>query len=140
MIGGALLIVGLLITGIFYVRQLDQEASVTQYQSNGAIYVQKAQTLTKTFTTILAVQYPKYEKSIFAKLGPGAEKQISTSQVNAYMVAYPQLHTSDDLVKLVDKINSLQNNIYAQQLAVVAAHKTIRVRQRNPWLITWLLP
>lgn len=135
-----LLIAGVFIpTTVVYVQQLNSRASITQYQQNQAVYNKKANDLTARFTTILGVQYPKFEKAIFDKIGPKA-KTLSPASVDAYMVAYPQLKTSTVLVKLVDEINTLRSQIYDQQLAIIQTQKEIKVRTQNPCLLTFLLP
>lgn len=127
-------------TTIAYVNQLNDQAALRQYQENQAIYTKKANDLTHTFTTILSVQYPKFEQEIFSKIKPGESKTITPTQINAYMVAYPQLKTSAGLVKLVNEISKLRSKIYDQQLAATKTEKAIRVRHQNPCLVTWLLP
>lgn len=128
----------LLPTGVAYMNQLNARASLTKYDKLEVIYTKRANDLTARFTAILGVQYPAFEKAIFEKIGPA--KKISAAQVDAYMVAYPELKTSSTLVALVEEIRAQRDLIYQQQTDRIETQMKIHVRTQNPWLLTCLLP
>lgn len=140
-IGVVALVGGCLIpTGIAYVSQLNAKASLTKYDQLQVVYTRRASDLTARFTTILGVQYPKFEKAIFEGIGPNAASPITPATIDAYMVAYPQLKTSETLLELVSQIRSQRDLIYQQQVDRVNTEMEIYVRSRNPWLIGVVLP
>jgi len=124
-------------TTVAYVNQVSDRAAIVQFQSTRTIYESRATDLTKRFTRVLAVQYPAFEKKIFAELGA---KAVQPESIEAYLAAYPQIRTSETLSKLVDEIRSLRDQIYAQDRNIVQAAKDMYVRRHNPWYLTFLLP
>ncbi len=125
--------IGLVISnGVGYTNQISDQARISQYKENAVIYRTKAERLTEQFKGYLAVQYPKYEKSIF--------KLIKPNTVGVYVVKYPELHASETIMALVSKIQYLQNSVYDQQLNITQAQKDMRVRRSNPWFLGFLFP
>lgn len=128
-----LFILGSLVpTGAAYNHNLNDLGKIRQFKADEAIYQQKADALTGQFRTILAVQYPNFEKKIFQDLSP--------KNVGAYLAAYPQLRTVEALQTLVRQINDLQSQVYQQGININQSKKNLYVRKRDPFLISFLLP
>lgn len=115
-----------------YYGQINDIESLKQIDSVSIILKQKSDNLTAEFAGYLAKQYPELEKEIF--------KSISPDKVNAYLAAYPQIKSSETLMGLVNLINKLQGDYYDQKLKREETLKNIRVRLRDPMIITWVIP
>ncbi len=124
--------IGFVITGTEYVSQASDFENIKKYQRIEKIYQAKAKTLTGEFVKYLAQAYPEHEKNIYDNISP--------EKVDLYFVKYPEIRASETLTTLVAQINKLQTDIYNQQIAVEQALKNTRLRLRNPWLFTSMLP
>ena len=115
-----------------YNDQIGDVESLKTFEQKEAILSEKAVNLTTQFANYLADAYPQHEKDLF--------KDMSPEKVSIYMVKYPEIRSSETMVKLVEEIGKLQNDVYHQRLARTDAEQRIRVRLRNPWLIHFWLP
>lgn len=120
------------VSALAWSEQISDEENVIKYRQIEQIYQSKAEALTAEFAQYLASEYPEYEKNIFDKISPGT--------VGMYFVKYPELRSSETIVVLVEHINELQSDVYAQQVSVAKVEKDIRYRQRNPWLLQSMIP
>jgi len=127
-----IIIVGVATSGNGWYEQISDFEDVKKFQKVEAIYHTKATALTKEFANHLAVTYPKHEKDIYSKISP--------DKVSMYFAKYPELQTSKTLVVLVEHINKLQSDVYNQQINIEQALKNTRLRLRNPWLFTFMIP
>lgn len=130
----AIIIFGIsyIVTGIAYVMQVSDFEDIKKFQKVEKIYQVKAKKLTAEFAKYLAQMYPEHEKNIYEKIIP--------DKVDLYLIKYPELRTSETLLTLVAESNKLQCAIYDQQIAVEEFFKNTRLRLRNPWLVTSMLP
>lgn len=132
-VAAVFLLFGALIpTGVAYYNQINDKATIQQYQSNKTVYQKRATYLTGQFQTYLATDYPDIEKQIFGDISP--------KNVAIYLAQYPQLQSIKALTKLTDEVGQLNDKVYQQQLNINQVQRKITVRQRNPWLLTFLIP
>jgi hypothetical protein len=119
-------------TTIGYYNQIYDLENIKQIDAVTVILKQKADNLTAEFVTYLSEQYPDLEKEIF--------KSISPDKVGLYLASYPQIKSSETIMGLVDMINKLQKDYYDQRLLKEVTLRDIRVRLRNPCIITAIIP
>lgn len=130
-LGGVFLIGTIVVNLAAYAAQVGDKNSISQFEKNKIIYTKKADNLTTQFKGYLAVQYPKYEKEIFATF---------TKNPRLMFAAYPQLQASTTLVALVQQISQLQNAVYDQDVNITQVQKDIETRRQNPFYLGFLLP
>jgi len=123
---------GFLVSSGSWYAQIDDFENIKKFEKIEAINRTKAEALTAEFTRHLAETYPKHEKDIFGKISP--------EQAALYLVKYPELKASETLMNLVERINELQSAVYDQRVATEEALQSTRVRLRNPWLFTFMIP
>jgi len=111
--------------------QIDDCESIKACREKRKIYKKRADDLIAEFKLYLAEIYPKFEKEIFEKISP--------DKVDVYMMKFPELKTSATLIELVNRINSLKNDVYKQDIEITTYRKRIRVRLRSPWLLSWFV-
>lgn len=114
-----------------YYHHLDNIESIERNKSVVTIYQSKADTLTKQFVKYL-MNYSDFEKDIYSKISP--------QDVDIYMVKYPELKSSTTVIALVDNIYKLQDDVYSTEIGTEDHRKQLRVRKRNPFILTSLLP
>lgn len=127
-----LLFGSLLPTGIAYVRQVEDIENVKRLTNLEGVYASQAEDITGKIKEYLAEQYPQHERAIFEGLSPDA--------LLIYLARYPELKASATLVNLAENVKQLREKIYAQQVAKEGVLKDVRVRERNPWYLTFVLP
>ena len=125
-------IFGIIASGAGWLEQIDDSENIQKFSKVEAIYRTKAEALTAEFAKYLAETYPKHERDIYGKISP--------DKVALYAVKYPELKASETLMALVAQINKLQSDVYTQQINAEEARKRMRVRLRNPWLCSFMIP
>lgn len=131
-IAAVFLLAGFIATGVVWSNQITRQASISQYQQNQQIYTKKATYLTAEFKTLLAQEYPQYEKSIF--------KEIVPQNASFVFIKFPQIQASKGFLELVDQIRSLQDQVYDQATNITRVKKNQYASKHNPWLYDFLLP
>jgi hypothetical protein len=94
------------------------------------IYRREANDLLEEFKLYLADMYPSIEKNIFSTMKP--------ENVQAYMIKYPELKSSETICKLVDLINSKKGYIYKEDRDLAELKMSYRERERTNKI--WVLP
>lgn len=97
------------------------------FESKRIILAEQKKDLTEKFTQILAITYPNIEKDLFKDPG-------------ALVKAYPQIHSHETLMKLVDEINKLSSVLVKNDLDRIDTETRIRIRLNNPTYLTFLIP
>lgn len=115
-----------------YYNQIDALETIREYEDKQEILTEKSEALIQEFEVYLTEQYPDHEKEIFDKISP--------DEVLLYFAKYPELRASETISKHVDEVKALRSAVYDQRENIAHAEKEIRVRKRNPWILTWLLP
>lgn len=121
-----------IVNGVVYMDQVQDIEKIEQIQANKAIYEIRAIDLTDRFSILLETKYPEYEGEVFKNLTPQNAELV--------FVVYPQLRAIEGFTKLVDQIKELRDKIYAQDIEIEQKERKIRVRDRNIFYLTWLLP
>lgn len=122
----------LIVTGVAYVDQIEDFENIKKFKELELVYQAKADVLTVQFVKFLSQEYPAHEREIFKEIGP--------EKVLLYFAKYPDIQASKTLSELAGRISELQNDIYKQRIDTAEAKKNTRVRLRNPWLITYVMP
>ena len=99
---------------------------------NKAIYENKMVNMTAQFKEVLVKAYPNYEKEIFGKMSP--------EDLQMLFVKYPELKASLTSINYVDKIDTLNADIYDQEIAMRKTVAQIRWNFITPWCITSWMP
>jgi hypothetical protein len=112
-----------------YSTQLGAYEDARTFKQEIRILEVRKDTLTKEFTKHLATEYPAIEKEIFGKLKPGENFNMNI------VLNYPEIKSSKTLIKLVDEIKEISDNMYNKQLEAQKLYKEIRYRKVNPWIL-----
>lgn len=115
-----------------YVSQVQDIEQITKYEANKVVYETRATDLTERLSILLETKYPDHERKIFENLTPDNAELV--------FVAYPQLRAIEGFSKLADQIKGLRDRIYAQDVKIEEKRRAIRVRGRNIFYLTFLLP
>jgi hypothetical protein len=134
MIGGILLVVSIVTQAIFYHAQVDQLEQITECNVKKKLLQEEADLLLGEFRDYLGSVYPNLEKEIIMSMKP--------EKVTAYMIEYPELHSSETISELVGIINKKTSFIYNQLHTIAYLQKEIRARKRvgKVWVIGSLIP
>ena len=122
----------ILLNAVVYVMQVQDLEKITQYEANKVVYETRATDLTERLSVLLETEYPEHEREVFENLTPDNAELV--------FVVYPQLRAIEGFTKLASQIKSLRDRIYAQDVAIEDKRRAIRVRNRNPFYLTWILP
>lgn len=117
-------------TAVAWNGQINDRASVAQFQKNQEIYQRKSDDLKAQLKSYLAIQYPNLEQKIFA--------QIAASP-HLLFTLFPQLQSSRTLIVLSTQIINLQSKVYEQETNITQMQKNITVRKNTPWFLNFLL-
>jgi len=112
--------------------QLSDQEEIKRVSEVKIVYQERAESLTKSFSEYLSNQYPKYEKSIFEKIKP--------SNIDLYLVKYPEIKSSETIIALVKQIRELQDEVYKQSVLKEETLKNMRYRTKNPWILNSFIP
>ena len=115
-----------------YSDQLSDQEELQKISGVRIVYQQRAESLTKSFSDYLSNQYPKYEKSIFENIKP--------SNIDLYLVKYPEIKSSETIIALVKQIRELQDAVYKQSILKEEVLKNMRYRTKNPWILNNFIP
>ncbi len=114
-----------------YSEQISDIEDIRKFENITVIYEKRAEALTLEFKKV-AENYLGHEKAVFNNMSP--------NDVLLYMVKYPELKSSENIMQLVEQIRSMQDKVYEQRVEVEKKKKDIRYRLRNPWIFYWLIP
>jgi hypothetical protein len=115
-----------------YYDQVSDQEQLQLLDENQKIYQLRANDLIDQFKQYLAVDYPELERTIFDKIGP--------KELDAYLVQYPQLRSSETITKLVNEIREAADSVYQLQYASAAVKKELRARARSIKFFNFFLP
>lgn len=136
-----LIIAGIFTIGNFAVictclkEQVVDIESVKEHQGKKPIYELQREELITHAVTYLGEKYPEHEKEIFKYI----TEQNSNAVVNL-LGSLPEIKSAGVLRDLVGKIQTLNKNVYAQDLSIEELRKKIRVRSRDYWTPRFLIP
>lgn len=115
--------------------QIDDIEKIEEMKNNKLIYGFQRDDLVSQATLYLGDKYPEHEKELFKLI---AEKN-SEAVVNL-IGAFPEIKSAEVLKDLVTKIECLHEKVYHQDIEIESMKRRIRVRKRNPYTLTCLLP
>jgi len=113
-----------------YYSQVDSIERIEKIKKDKISYQEESVQLIEEFKLYLAEMYPQHEKTIFESIKP--------ENVTAYMIKYPDIKSSETLIKLCEEIKRLVGNIYSSDRQINQQEWYIKVRKRTMWL--WCLP
>lgn len=105
-----------------YTGQLSDFSSVKQKQSEINLFTERKDNLTAVIKTELA-KYPEYEKKIMGGITP----QI--------LLQFPQLKSNETIVKTVESIVNLENDVYKLRRELIEFQTNIYWREISPWIL-----
>ena len=115
-----------------YFDQINSIERIKERQEKKEIYLKKASALTDQFKTYLVEKYPEHEMKIF--------KNLSSQNVTLLATLFPEIKASDTIKNYCSRINSLQNDVYDQDLKIAELKRAIRVRSRDITRLGLFLP
>lgn len=121
-----------LVNAVVYVDQVHDQEAITQFEANKVVYTERANDLTERLSALLETEYPEHEREIFENLTP--------QNADLVFVAYPQLRAIEGFAQLANQIKTLRDRIYEQDVKIEYKERSIRVRERNIFYLTFLLP
>lgn len=133
---GALLVItilAMLITNLVCIsEQKSRYIDLITLQGKKEVYQAKAIVMTQQYKEVLIKSYPSYEKSVFDGLTPNDVKML--------FIKYPEIKASITMVSYAEKIQALNDDIYAMDLMVLDNINSIRFAFVNPWIFNSLMP
>lgn len=115
-----------------YTEQIRDQEDFRQSVACEKILTNKAEALSKQFAYYLAEVYPNHEKEIFTEISP--------SNIELYLARYPEIKSSATILKLVEEIGDLREDVYDQQIRREKILRDMRYRKLSPWNIRWMIP
>jgi len=106
--------------------QLSDFEELRTFDKQIELYQEKTEELTRTFTELLAEQYPTHEKDIFSSISP--------DKIDLYFVKYPEIKSAHTFVDLASKIKELNDELYNFRLMRTEVSNDVRFRLVNPWV------
>lgn len=123
------------VTGGYYFSFIEKEEALVTTAKQLQIGEERLEYLTKVTEKNLVQKYPALEKEIFQTIG-----LQKTSQLLAYYAAYPQLKSSDALIKAVANMESYYDYVIKLRNYAETIKMEMRVIKRNPWLFSVFIP
>jgi len=99
------------------------------------IYKRQAEEFIAEFKLYLGEKYPEHEKEIFKLISANKGDRLID-----VVMSLPEIHTSETLTKLVAKVCEYRRNVYDTEDYIIQNKRDMRVRKRNPFLVTRFLP
>lgn len=120
----ALAIVATLISqATVYILQTTVIERITEEKEKKKIFEDKSKNLLEQMRTILLVEYPDFEEKIIDK--------ITSQDIHLLLLKFPELKTSDLVVKYIKEIKTNLSSVYDCELAVAKLKKELRIRKRT---------
>ena len=113
----------------FRYKQLNDIEKIYEFQNKKVIYEKMAETQLIEFKRYLGEKYPDLERKIFDNL--------SLTNIDIYLVQYPQIKSSETLIKLTDLINEKTSKVYECDLKIIEYKKNVslRIKDSKAWCI-----
>jgi hypothetical protein len=122
----------ILFTLIEYSRQINDFENLVMLDEKEIIYEDKSMDLISEFKFYLVDTYPEHEQGIFDKISPDS--------VRVYLAKYPEIRAIEGVKDLVERIDKLRSEVYAKRIEKAEIKKNIRYRQRDPWILNFIIP
>jgi hypothetical protein len=111
---------------LYYTDQIKRFEGIRRDLKRVGLCMTKQADLLSEFKIYLADKYPELEKEIF--------KLITESQSDVHMIlSYPELKSSETLLKLVKQINKLAEEVYTGKSSLEFEYAEVRFYNKNMW-------